>query len=259
MTRLRYSVGFFVTAVAALFLDAWLRVTILWRFRNDEARKLAGVHRIQQVWASTIFGVARRFLRLRVRVEGEPPKGGRFLVVSNHQSSLDIPLLITTLRGLNLAFVAMEQLRHGHPVISPVLRNGGAVFVKKESLSDDFVALDRFGRDVERYDGSPLIFPEGGISRDGTLRPLMKAGVEAVRRASRLAILPITLDGTWPAPTIHEYERLMGAHVTVRIGEPISCESVDADPRAAYDRLEALMRRNLEEMRRPDQTGSASR
>jgi 1-acyl-sn-glycerol-3-phosphate acyltransferase len=257
--RLRYTTGFLVTAAAALGLDAWLRVFVLLRHRNDEKPRLDGVHRIQRRWGIVIFGVARRFLKLRVRVEGTPPTGGRFLVVSNHQSSLDIPLLISTLRNLNLSFVAMEQLRHGHPVISPVLRHGGAVFVKKESLSEDFVALDRFGREVERFDASPLIFPEGGLARDGNLRPFRPAGIEVVRRTSRLPLLPVTVDGLWPAPSIHEYGRLIGARVTVRIGTPISCEDVDADPRAAYERIEGEMRKVLEEIRGRDQAVSASR
>lgn len=257
--RLRYSTGFLATAAAALALDGWLRVFVLWRHRNDEKRRLDGVHRIQRLWGITIFGVARRFLKLHVAVDGTPPSVGRFLVVSNHQSSLDIPLLISTLRGLNLSFVAMEQLRHGHPVISPVLRHGGAVFVKKESLSEDFVALDRFGRDVAGYDASPLIFPEGGLARDGNLRPFRPAGIEVVRRTSRLPLLPVTVEGLWPAPSIHEYGRLMGARVTVRIGSPIPCEEVDADPRGAYERIEAEMRKVIERIRGGDQADRASR
>lgn len=249
IARLRHLVGILVSAVSAIVLDLWLRVGVLYRFRRDEARRIAGVNRIQKVWGAAIFRVARVFLGLRVRVEGSPPPSGRYLVVSNHQSSLDIPLLITTLRSLDLKFVAMEKLRSGHLVISAVLRHGGAAFVKKESYAEDLVELTRFGRDVERWNGSPLIFPEGGLARDGVLRPFRLAGIEAVRRAARLPLLPVTVEGLWPAPSIHEYWKVLGASVTVRIGEPIPCEAVDADPRAAYDAIEEATRRNLAEIR----------
>lgn len=252
--RIRHGVGLAVTAATALGLDLWLRVAVLYRFRRDDARRDAGVARVARTWGTVVFGLARFFLGLRVRIEGTVPSSGRFLVLSNHQSSLDIPLLISTLRGLDLRFVAMEKLRYGHPVISAVLRHGGAAFVKKEKLSDDLVELTRFGREVDRLGASALIFPEGGIARDGTLRPFRLAGVEAVRAATGLPILPVTVDGLWPAPTIKEYARLAGALVTLRVGEPIPTEALSSDPRRAYESIEASFGRNLEEMR-ADATG----
>ena len=248
--RVRHGVGIVVTAATALLLDLWLRVAVLHRFRHDETRKAAGITRVTKTWAAAVFGLARFFLGLRVRIEGAVPSAGRYLVVSNHQSSLDIPLLISTLRALDLRFVAMEPLRRGHPVISAALRHGGAAFVKKESLSDDLVELARFGRVVDRLQASALIFPEGGLARDGALRPFRPAGIEAIRAVTGLPLLPVTVEGLWPAPTIKEYVRLMGARITVRVGDPVSAESVDSDPRGTYERIETSMRGNLEEMRR---------
>ncbi len=248
-SRVRYAVGFGVTAAAAAALDLWLRLAVLRRFAPGHPRRIAGVERVVKAWGRAVFGIARSFLRLEVRVEGAPPATGRYVVVSNHQSSLDIPLLITTLATLDLKFVAMEQLRRGHLVISPVLRNGGGAFVKKESLSDDLVELTRFGREVGRGSGCPLIFPEGGISRDGVLRPFRLAGIEAVRRASGLPLLPVTVDGLWSAPSIKEYRRLTGARLTVRIGVPVPFETIERDPRGAYDAIESGIRSNLREIR----------
>ena len=159
-------------------------------------------------------------------------------MVANHQSSLDIPFLITTFRALNLKFVAMEQLRHRKPVISIVLRHGGSVCVGKKNVGEDLVALTRFAAELEGVEGSPVIFPAGGLERDQGARRFYLAGIEVLRRGSRLPILPVAIDGMSKAPTTGGLLRLAGARVTMRIGEPVSYEEAGRDPRATYQALE---------------------
>ena len=129
------------------------------------------------------------------------------------------------------------------------LRNGGFVFVAKKKLGEDLASLTRFGNQVERFDGSPLIFPEGGRTEDGRLRRFHFAGIEAVRRAARLPLLPITVDGAWKGRSVTEYHRLAGSEVTLHIGQPIPFEEVQQAPRRVYRRVEETIRRNLEDIR----------
>jgi 1-acyl-sn-glycerol-3-phosphate acyltransferase len=144
----------------------------------------------------------------------------------------------------------MDRLRYGTLVISPVLRNGGFVFVGKKKVGEDLAALNQFARELYRFDGSPLIFPDGRLTRDGSLGTFYLAGLEAIRRNSRLPVLPVVIDGLWKAPTLGHYRRIVDARVRVRILSPIPCETIDRDPRAAYESLEASFRQNLDEIRR---------
>ena len=235
---LRVALGLLVVTVSALTLDLWLRCFVLFAYRRDESKRLAAFNWATRVWGDVLFGAAAWAVSLDVKVEGNVPEAGRFLIVANHQSSLDIPFLITTLRAQNLKFVAMEQLRRGKPVISIVLRHGGSVCVGKQNVGEDLAALTRFAAELSRLDGSPVIFPAGGLERDQGARRFYLAGIEVLRRGARLPILPVAIDGLSKAPTTGSLLRLAGARVTMRIGEPIPFEDAGRDPRATYVALE---------------------
>ena len=235
--RLRIAAGFVVVIAVALALDLWLRVCLL-LYRGDDVARVAAFGRVVRLWGDVLFGCARWAVRLDVTVEGTIPSSGRYLVVANHQSSLDIPFLFTTLRALELKFVAMESLRTGKPVISMMIRHGGLVCVGKTNIGEDLAALTRFAADMERYGGSPVIFPAGGLERDHGARRFYFAGIEVLRRGSRLPILPVAISGLAQAPSIGGLARLAGSKVTMRIGAPVPFEEVGRDPRAAYEALE---------------------
>jgi 1-acyl-sn-glycerol-3-phosphate acyltransferase len=244
-----------VLAVSA-FLDVWQRLGLLPGPWSRKERVIARVNSLMHFWGVVVFWINRVGMGLRVKIEGKAPASGRHFIVSNHQSSLDIPLLITLFRGQNLKFVAMEELRYCKPGVSMALRTGGFVFLAKQSREEDLAALEVFARQLDRYDGSPLIFPEGRRTDDGYLLPFHFAGTETVRRNARLPFVMVTIDGLWEARTIHELHKIVGSRVTVRISEPIPFKETERDPRAACRLLEETIRRNMEEIRRSSAAGS---
>lgn len=229
-------------------LDLWVRWGVL-PFRRTPEGRVAAFNRLARLWGIVTFGIPRALLGFRVRVEGPPPASGRCFVISNHQSSLDVPLLCSLFRGQNLKFVAMEELLHGKPGVSLALRHGGFAVVAKQDLGVDLAHLDEFGRNLARFEGSPAIFPEGKRTLDGEVLPFHLAGTEIIRRRAKLPIVPVTIDGLWPARTIKELDRVIGADVTVRIHDPIPHEEIEKDPRAAYARIEARIRADIDEIR----------
>ncbi|QXE33390.1 1-acyl-sn-glycerol-3-phosphate acyltransferase [Streptomyces sp. GMY02] len=91
---------------------------------------LSGAHRdrLTRTWARTVI----RAFGLRVRIVGEPvpPRGTGMLVVSNHISWLDIPLLAAVFPGRMLA---KSEIR-GWPVMGAMATLGGTIFVERERL-----------------------------------------------------------------------------------------------------------------------------
>lgn len=231
--------------VIALVLEVWLRIWILPIYKASRGSYVDGFNGIIRAWGVSTWWVTRVCLGLKVKVEGNVPDSGRYVLITNHQSSTDIPALMSVLRRLNLKFVAKEELKYGKPAVSAALRNGGFAFVAKRNRDEDLKRLREFGRDVKRFHGSPAIFPEGIRTFDGDLRSLRWAGTKEVLESSRLPILPATIDGLWKARTIKELHLLVGSRVTFRVGEPIPFETYLNDPDRVLQSVEESIRTDL--------------
>ncbi len=115
-----------------------------------------------------------------------------FVVMSNHQSHYDIPVLYRAFPG-RLRMVAKTEL-YRIPIFGRAVR------------AAEFIEIDRFDREKSRKSlelakerlrsGVHVwIAPEGTRSRDGRLRPFKKGGfILALETGTR--ILPVTIDGT---------------------------------------------------------------
>ena len=92
------------------------------------------------------------------------------IVVSNHQSMFDIPVISSTLRALNLRYVAKKELSKWIPSISFNLRYNKSALIDRGNSSQALEEITRLAQDMERYNFSSVIFPEGTRSRDGQLK-----------------------------------------------------------------------------------------
>ena len=79
--------------------------------------------------------------------------------------------------------------------------------------------------------------------------PFQLAGLEVVRRRSKLPLLPVVVDGFWPARTVKSTVHLVGRRITVRILQPVPAREVEDDPRRAYGRIERMIRSELSSIR----------
>jgi 1-acyl-sn-glycerol-3-phosphate acyltransferase len=112
-------------------------------------------------WARSIM----RIIGMHARVIGPPP-GGPFVLVTNHLSYLDIPLIASAIDGV---FIAKSQVA-GWPVMGRVCADMGTIFLKREDIGD----IPRVSRLMEaalaRGEGV-VLFPEGTSSPGGEVMP----------------------------------------------------------------------------------------
>jgi 1-acyl-sn-glycerol-3-phosphate acyltransferase len=73
---------------------------------------------------------------------------------------------------------------------------------------------------------SVVIFPEGGTSQDGAIRPFKGGGFMLATRSSA-AVTPVTIRGSRAVLTPKTWY-VRGGPVTVSVGKPISSEGVTA-------------------------------
>jgi len=177
------------------------------------------------------------FHRLRVRngnhdLDPELNEGG-LLLVANHASFLDIPIVANTLTR-HITFVARDTLADSR-FIGWVIRVCGGILIRRGE--GDRAALRAIG---ERLDAgyAVAIFPEGTRCRDGRLAPFRGGAVFAARR-SRVPILPIGIRGTYQAfSRHHKLPRIRP--VEARVGAALSSDDPGAEERIR-ETLQALM------------------
>ncbi|TFG85473.1 MAG: 1-acyl-sn-glycerol-3-phosphate acyltransferase [Spirochaetales bacterium] len=121
----------------------------------------------------------------------------RFIVIANHQSLLDIPVLMDYFRGRRtLLFVAKSELGMGIPLISSVLRiQGHALVERKGGTIRTMHVLGRFARVCRRNGSCPALFPEGTRSSDGRLKRFHTAGLRRLLEVAPVPVVVVAMDG----------------------------------------------------------------
>jgi 1-acyl-sn-glycerol-3-phosphate acyltransferase len=152
------------------------------------------------------------------------PDAGGLLVISNHQSHLDPPLVGSAIRRRNMAAIAREGLFRV-PVLGWWLRMVGCISIKEEG--GDAAAV-RAGIEQLKRHRLIVIFPEGSRSPDGTIKEF-KRGVWLLMMRSGVPVLPAAVEGCYDAwPRGNRMPHLFGHRVGVSFGTPIAFEDLKA-------------------------------
>ena len=164
----------------------------------------------------------RLFADYKVTGTENVPPMGRLIVVANHQSNLDPPLLAASLPR-RIWFLAKDGI-FVNPIVGPFLRAYGAF------------PLDRGGRDVRAYrwaldrlerDQALVIFPEGTRNNGSMNRAL--PGVASLALKTGAPLLPVAIVGS---ERMGHWIRAVNPTGTIRvnIGQVFSLPSIDGKP-----------------------------
>lgn len=163
--------------------------------------------------------LVRSFGRVHAQGLEDLPRSGPLILVANHISNLDPPLVGGYLAGAlkrRPRFLAKSALFKGP--MGWFLRQQGVISVKAGGSDVDAYRAAKAALD----DGSVIvIFPEGTRSRDGVLQePLPGVGLLATRLG--VPILPVGVSNT--DQLLGRGKRLprFGTHVTLRVGRPFT-------------------------------------
>jgi len=151
--------------------------------------------RLVSDWARIVCRVVLGFLRLggaRYSRVGEIDTRGAGVVVTNHQSVLDIPALVLMCRPFVPAFVARDRYaRPGIPIIPLGLRLAECPVIDPDDRCASVAVL----REAVRRDRTLLIYPEGRRSDDGQLQRFRPAGLIAMLDERRVPVWLVATDG----------------------------------------------------------------
>jgi 1-acyl-sn-glycerol-3-phosphate acyltransferase len=186
--------------------------------------------------------VANAHMRIEVVGRENLRADETYLVMSNHQSLYDVPVLFHVI-GSNVRMIAKEELFRV-PVFGPALAAGGFISIDRGDRKAAIASLQR-ARDLLAGGTHVWIAPEGTRSRTGELLPFKK-GAFYLALEARLAILPVTLRGTRDALPAKGLRSASGAHVRVTIHPKIDPAPYVARGKKGRDDLMLEVRRVLE-------------
>jgi 1-acyl-sn-glycerol-3-phosphate acyltransferase len=213
-------VAYGASIIAVVMLTLWL-VTAFVR----SARRAVALQRL----ASRVM-LACLGCRFAVGGEGLSFGPGACVLVANHTSYLDIPLMLAAFPG-DFAFVTKHELL-AWPIISLITRAGGHIPVDRDRVESRGAVVSRIVKTL-RAGRSVMVFPEGTFSYDDRLRPFQIGAFKAAVAAG-VPVVPIALEGV--ARVWSQHARFPRAgRVEVTVGEALEAGAGDD-----ADEVEAL-------------------
>jgi 1-acyl-sn-glycerol-3-phosphate acyltransferase len=186
-------------------------------------------------WSSTLIRITKTAITV-TGLEHIPQKA--CIVMSNHQSLSDIPVLFVALpRALRLRMVAKEELFRV-PIWGRAMRLAGFIPINRGNRERAIASLE-LAKQAMAAGTFIWIAPEGTRSRSGALGQLKKGGF-IMARDTGCPILPIVVSGTRHVVPTQGLKAYQGSQVRVTVKPLIqtmgrSIEEVMAEVERAID------------------------
>lgn len=208
--------------------------TVVWALTVLFDRNRVVCHHLSRFWSKTIYWLCPWW---KVRVTGMENViyGRSYVVVSNHQSMLDIPLLYAL--PFNFKWVSKKEV-YKIPIFGWVLWMHGDVAIERGGAASTKAMLKKC-EDYLKDGVSIIMFPEGTRTKTGCVNGF-KEGAMILAQQSGADILPVVIDGTFDA---FGKEGIKSPHTfQVRILAPISANEISQTPvKELRDTLNILM------------------
>lgn len=231
-----------IWAAIGLLILIWLPLmALVWVLDRSPERYVTG--RLLRILASFVTRINPGW---NIQISGNLPENPRnpYVVVANHQSSADIPVISRLPWEMKWAaksdlfdlpvFGWLLRLARDIPVDPKNPKSRARVFLRARKMLDNHCSV--------------MFFPEGGRSRHGQIRRFTDGAFRLAVEA-HVPILPIILDGTGDAlpPPGWKFNKV---DVTMRVLDPVPTEGLGKeDVPSLRDRVREMMVNQLAEWR----------
>jgi len=194
------------------------------------------------LWLNTAARLIALLTRLKVKGRENIPDEGKVLLVANHRSYLDPPLVAYAVKKRPVFFMAKSELFET-PILSTLIKHWGNAFPVKRG-KPDLTAL-KTALEVLNKGELVCIFPEGARApKGGFLKPKWGAGMVALK--AKAPIVPCLIEGS---------EALIGKEglingipkVEITFGKPFTIDLEDR--KENYQKAADIMMEKIKELK----------
>lgn len=249
--KVRGYLALVVLCSAFLVCDLVQRTVIALRVRLRPSRRV-------QVLGGWIHLMAALVMRTLGKIGGaslpQPerivPCAPGVLIIMNHQSVLDIPLVVETVDGYP-RIITRARYHRFIPLISHMIRLYQYPVVDPSANARDLLAsLDSMTREARDSRVPVAIFPEGTRTKDGEIGRFKTRGLSHILKTREWTVYVFVADGFWQTAKFKDFLRGM-AHIDGRMAYLGRVEWPDptADTEPFIGELRQMMIRGLRDLR----------
>jgi len=173
------------------------------------------------------------------------------LILMNHQSVLDIPLVVASVRGSYPRIVTRKRYQRGIPLISHMVRLYQYPVVDPRAKGSQMQGQLDGIREAARTAKVPMaIFPEGSRTHDGEIRRFRRTGLELILAQRAWTVWVMVGDGFWTRAKVKDFSGGM-ADIEGRVGlrGPFAWDDPEVDPTEFIDAMRSEMVQELADLR----------
>ena len=229
--------------ITSVFLTPLLSVlwilTVWWDKNRRILHQFSCFWGAQYIWTNPLWS-------LKVTGRKNFKNRGKYLVLSNHQSLVDIVVVYSTFRHFRWT---SKESNFRLPFVGWVLRFNRSIRIYRKDKN----AFEKFRVQAERElnsGNSIMVFPEGTRSVNGELGKFQEGAFRIALNAGA-DILPMVLDGTSRAIPKKGWSMTGKEKMRLKILKPIPYEEIKMlGPKELMIKVKALISKELEEMRK---------
>ena len=208
---------------------------------------------IVNVCAPRLFSILKAYRQFNYWGYNETKKElpENFIIISNHQSLLDIPLFMKFFHGRPLRFVAYDTLGRHIPLVSEMYRlQEHGLIPRKAKPMEAMRYVEDFGKKVLSKKQIPILFPEGSRTKDGNVGKFYSAGFRKLTESTGLPVVVCALDGGYQLRDLRRiFTKLKCGSYRVKILKVFDCPKTKEECNEVLEESREIIQNQVEQWR----------